>query len=499
MYGNAPPVETFHRFLVSKQKQQGFVMDALDPAQATASSSVTKLLPAVAGLLVAAVVAFSAASPPTHYLSWTGLLTFALQRLFAVSLASVLTVAILCAVLSGGKHLDSHLLLVQTSRAAIWLAPLALLIRANSAWTLLAAAAFAILLTASLRSSAPRALDPEDSILLSLRPDVLPLFPKLRPGISIAAALCAQTGVLALFAGYALAASILLGAAVCAWTWWSTPGANSIHASQTQNVPVVLLASIVMLAALLPYLHGARGFGLGSSHKHAVRVLLRGNVSPRRYAAETVNDSQRTASEGNTGIVLWPEKQLHTQLIAPTPIDLTNPPALGPNANPLVIPFDGVYWFFKSPDLRPPRTSREAHASPETVDIRSTDGRPLSIEAHDYLGSLINVDCCSRIQIAVRNADRYPDTVSLELILVDSSQPQHPSKSLGRMLVKSTRPWRIYEHPQPISELLSFPIPPHASLRHFDQVRIIFRMDHSRAEAGARIAIDHFVLVPRGL
>src|SRR5690349_20076923 len=63
MYGNTHSVETFHVFLVSKEKQQGFVMDAFDPAQVTASSSVTKLLPALAGLLVATVVAFSAASP----------------------------------------------------------------------------------------------------------------------------------------------------------------------------------------------------------------------------------------------------------------------------------------------------------------------------------------------------------------------------------------------------------------------------------------------------
>ncbi len=492
-------METFHHFLVSKQKQQGFVMDAFDPAQATASSSVTKLLPALAGLLAAAAVAFSAASPPTHYLSWSGVLTFALQRLFAVSLASVLTVAILCAIVSRDKHLDSQLLLVQTSRAAIWLAPLALLIRANSAWTLVAVAAFAILLTPSLRSSGPRTLDPEDSVLLSLRPDILPLFPKLRPQISIAAALCAQTGMLIFFAGYTTAGSILFGAAICAWAWWSIPGANSLHPSQTQNVPAVLLATIFTLAALLPYLHGAAGFGLGSSHQRAVRVLPRGGASARRYTAETVNDSQRPAGEGNTGIVLWPEEQLHTQLIAPTPIDLTNLPALGPNANPLVIPFGGVYWFFKAPDVRPPRTSRQAHASPETVDIRSTDGRPLSIEAHDYLGSLIALDCCSRIQIAVRNADRYPDTVSLELILVDTSQAGQPSESLGRMLVKSTRPWRIYERPQPVGEMLNFQIPPRSLLRHFDEVRIIFRLDHTRADAGARIAIDHFVLVPRGL
>src|SRR5436305_11471015 len=159
-----------------QEKQQGFVMDASDPAQATASSSVTKLLPALAGLLVATVIAFSAASPPTHYLSWTGVLTFALQRLFAVSLSSVLTVAILCAIVSRGKHPDSQLLLVQTSRVAIWLAPLALLMRANSAWTLAAVAAFAMVLTATIRYSGRRDLHPQDSVLLSLRPDVLPLF-----------------------------------------------------------------------------------------------------------------------------------------------------------------------------------------------------------------------------------------------------------------------------------------------------------------------------------
>lgn len=497
MYGSTHHVETFPRFLVSKINNR-FVMDRSDPAQATVLSSFTRRQPAVAGLLVAAVVAFSAASPPTHYLSWASLLTFAVQRLLAVSLACVLTVAVLSAILSPGKHLDTQLLLVQTSRAAIWLAPLALLMRANSALTLLAAAAFAILITPSMRSSGPRPLDPEDSVLVSLRPDILPLFPKVRPRISVLAALGAQTGILAFFAGYPVGGSILFGAAVCTWAWWSAASANSL-ASQSHSVPGVLLAMIFTFAALLPYLHGAAGLGLGSSHQHAVRVLVRGSASPRRYTAETVNDSQRPAGEGNTGIVLWPEKQLHTQLVAPTPIDLTNAPALGPNANPLVIPFGGVYWFFKAPDVAPPRTSRQAQASPETVDIRSTDGRPLSIEAHDYLGSLIDLDCCSRIQIAVRNADRYPDTVSLELILIDTSQAGQPSESLGRMLVKSSHPWRIYERPQPVSEMLNFQIPPHASLRHFDEVRIIFRLDHIRAEAGARIAIDHFVLVPRGL
>jgi hypothetical protein len=158
-----------------------------------------------------------------------------------------------------------------------------------------------------------------------------------------------------------------------------------------------------------------------------------------------------------------------------------------------------VYWFFKSPDVRPPASSRQAHASPDAVEIRSTDRRPLSIEAHDHLGSSIDLACCSRIQVAIRNADRYPDTVSLELILVDTSHPQHASESLGQMMVKSTAPWKIYEHPHPMNETLNFEIPSRSRLRHFDEISIVFRLDRARADAAARIAIDHLVLMPRGL
>lgn len=168
-------------------------------------------------------------------------------------------------------------------------------------------------------------------------------------------------------------------------------------------------------------------------------------------------------------------------------------------AIPLVIPFDRVYWFFKWPDVRPPRSSREAHGSPEALDIRSTDQRPLSMEAHENLGSLIDLDCCSRIQIAIRNADRYPETVSMELVLIDSSQRGKPSQSLGRMWVKSTSPWKIPDEHSPTLETLNYGIPAKTSLRRFDEVMIVFRLDPSRADTGPRIAIDRLVLVPRGL
>jgi hypothetical protein len=133
------------------------------------------------------------------------------------------------------------------------------------------------------------------------------------------------------------------------------------------------------------------------------------------------------------------------------------------------------------------------------VEIRSTDRRPLSIEAYDHLGTLIDLDCCSKIQISIRNTDRYPETVSLELTLINTSLPHKPSQLLGSMMVRSTRPWKIFESPKPVTETLNFLVPARRSLQRFDELKIVFRLDRARADAAARIAIDHFVLVPRGL
>jgi hypothetical protein len=108
------------------------------------------------------------------------------------------------------------------------------------------------------------------------------------------------------------------------------------------------------------------------------------------------------------------------------------------------------------------------------------------------------VESCSRIQIAIRNADRYPETVSLELILINTSLPGKPSQSLGRSMVQSTRPWSLRGERPVAAETLNFDIPSNASLRRFDEVMIIFRLDAGRGEAGAKIGVDRFVLVPRG-
>jgi hypothetical protein len=73
----------------------------------------------------------------------------------------------------------------------------------------------------------------------------------------------------------------------------------------------------------------------------------------------------------------------------------------------------------------------------------------LSMEAHENLGNMIELGGCSRIQVAIRNADHYPETVSLELVLINTRAPGKPAQSLGKVMVKSTRPWKLYDEPAP--------------------------------------------------
>lgn len=464
-----------------------------------------KIRVALFGLAFAAIVAAVVCRlPAVRLFSWSELYGAALLRMLEVWIAcsgAAWAFSALAPILSGT---ELRHLIFGISLNALWLAPLALFIRENSLWTLVLPAIVAVLVTLSIRDvqPPPAAGSREESLLFSLYPDNLPLWYKRSPQISTAAALCAEGGLLAAFAGCGFWAALLVTIAFATWTWSYT---RNTEVARWQHSPgerrafmLVPLAFVFELVALFPFLQTSHGYGrFGISvGSHGFLTDGSGHYRGQPIRVTSPEKSALTASEGDSGIILIPASETITKLVAPTPVQLTALPASGRTSDPLVIPFNGVYWFFKAPDIQPPRTSRQAYASPDKVEIRSTDRRPLSIEAHDYLGSLIDLNCCSRIQIAIRNADRYPETVSLELVLVNTTLPSRPSESLGVALVKSTH---IYGKPSPASETLNFPIPQRPSLLRFDEVRIVFRLDRARADAGARIAIDHFVLVPRGL
>lgn len=484
-------------------------MSTFDLVGSSAPKPFPKWLPPAGGLLAAAPVASFVSLPPlVHTLSPGEILGLAVENVLAVFLATAAVVWCLCVIRPPATGSDTRRLIVRTSLDALWLPPLALFIRENSVWAMVIAAVFVSKVVTSFRLLHDELERPDGEE--SLLPNLLGLRQSStfwHQASGAAATLCAEAGAIAAFAGYSFSSAFLVGTASAVWTWSFTRGERS-NAAQPSSPPssrslaIFALAIVVTAAGLiryLPHTFRVRGFGV-SSPDHARQGSPQDRPRGERGTQRTLDRAGVAPSESDPGIVLWPEKQAQTKLIAPTPVFGNSLLTSQRSAKRLEIPFDGVYWFFKAPDQHPPRTSRQEHGSPELVNIRSTDRRPLSVEAHDHLGSMLDLDCCSRIQVAIRNADQYPETVSLELILINTSVPGKPSQSLGTMMVKSTRPWKLYDEPsKSVSETLNFVIPRHASIRRFDEVMVVFRLDAARADAGPKIAIDRFVLVPRGL
>ena len=163
---------------------------------------------------------------------------------------------------------------------------------------------------------------------------------------------------------------------------------------------------------------------------------------------------------------------------------------------PLSIPFSGEYWMFRWPYARPPKTSFFQRGSPAALSFSSTDHRPLQMEARHKLDQPVALSCCSAIRLEIRNADRYPGTISLELVLINNEQPGAPSLSLGHYNVTS-RPDFSRDPIVPAHETLEFPIPATAALDSFNEFKIVFLRARVRMDKSAKLAIDRFILMPR--
>jgi hypothetical protein len=506
----------------------GFNMDTLEGIGASSPKSIPRWVPSAGGLLVAAVVAsLLCRVPHVRSLSWAELVSSAVECVTAVFLACGIAVWGLCAIRPAKGRLFASLIL-RTSVDAVWLAPLALFIRENSELAMAVAAVLVATISRSLcwiRDTSGQAEAINLSALGSAQgrfaiAESAPCF--WRQTRSAAAALCAQTGALVGFAGYPVTSALLWGVSSGVWTSSFLRDAppdqlfRTSSRSASRILSVVALAILLTALGLLPYLRHTivmGGFGvlaknhsrLGSSqrNKRGLRSSENGSESAGRRAQQSgekpLEDSTAVDEDSSSGVILWPKKQAYTKLVSPVPAALNASSTRNRRANPLVIPFNGVYWFFKAPELQPPKTSRQAQGSPEIMEIHSTDRSPLFMEAHESLGSLLDLDCCNKIQIVIRNADRYQGTVSLELILINGSLPGRPQQSLGSGVVNSTRAWKLYEDQPFTSETLNYAIPGNLAIHRFDEIRIVFRLDAFRADDAAKVAIERLVLVPRDL
>jgi hypothetical protein len=376
---------------------------------------------------------------------------------------------------------------LRTASTAVWFAPATILLSMFSPAALAAALVLVVSTTRLLCSDwhpvhADRKL-PES----------------LFPAMAIAAVF--QAGLVAVMMKYPLvgAAFFLMSAAMLTLL---TTVTGVWEGGRTASLPRSILGVLltVVLAATLT-VGGLRTTGKGRWRWDffAPPTSGEGPDAASDKLAKTYKPSPQTldlTDNSYQGVILWPEVKPVTVLVAPLPALPHSQLGLAP-ANPLSIPFAGEYWMFKPPLMRPPPRSFFRRGSPAALFFRTTDHRPLLMEARHKLDQPIDLRCCGGIRLVVANADRYPGTVTLELLLSDTHARQAGSLSLGKVAVQS-RPDLRQDPVEPVSETLDYAIPRSTVLGQFDEFIVLFHRDPMRIDRSARIAIERFVLTPRG-
>ena len=194
------------------------------------------------------------------------------------------------------------------------------------------------------------------------------------------------------------------------------------------------------------------------------------------------------------GVILLPPKVERKEIVAPAP----RTPAITLGlAKPVVIPFDGPYWFFKAPARRPAREAHVAHGKATEVNVHSSDSNPLMMEAHQTLGSVVDLRCCAALDLRVLNADKRPGAIDLGIVLTDSTAAGRPSLYLGEQTLPSSTPLVIPHDRAPVEETLHFTIPAAARALRFNEITVVFHTAPFHARYGAKVEIRNFVLIPR--
>jgi hypothetical protein len=318
---------------------------------------------------------------------------------------------------------------------------------------------------------------------------------------ALACAFALQGSVVSLLGGYPLGAACLVCLGVALLTLRSLVAGGS-EVRRTETLPRSLLG-LLLTVILSAGLTVGGGLTVGLASDSGSPGSSAAPKSPARapvasvYVPPSAAEEISVADRGVPGIILWPEVKPQTQLVAPLPSWVRRPgPAQLPP--PATIPFSGEYWMFRPPNLRPPQRSYFQKASPLKLSFVTTDHVPLRMEAHQRLEHEIDLQCCGAIQIAISNADSYPGSVTLELILIDGQEPVRNSQTLGTAEVAS---WPLQafwsREVHPVSDLLNFVIPASTVLRQFNEIKVLFHFSLIRRDRSARISIERFVLLPR--
>jgi hypothetical protein len=293
--------------------------------------------------------------------------------------------------------------------------------------------------------------------------------------------------------GWILTACALLSGSIFLIAWKLTlPPSKGTPASTHTRRGAWRLASVVIPAILVTLFALIHGVG----HRAQLEaVAAQSRANPHGRAAKPSEDTPASATgiAGYHSIILWPEPQRHD--IQPPIPALTSVLAPG-TTKPLIIKFDGPYFYFQMPNKRPAPNALQVHGTPIAHDFQSNNFIPLVMEAHQTLGRPIPIARLREIELDILNGDNRPGPISIALLLTDSASPNN-QLYLGQEPVLTSQPGSFAVKSAPAAETLRFQIPNPAKLRRFDQITVMVLPDSSNYDQGSKVAVEQFQLIPR--
>lgn len=383
----------------------------------------------------------------------------------------------------------------------IWVPAMVLFWDQLSPLTPLVAAVGAYLLASGLRGATDSAFAPAVPAPIVWSQDVSDLFAEslYRPpaethGYLIAFGLYAAAWAVAERANYTAAALLAFCAALFAWQRTLPRGASQ------KNTHIYRRAAVRLAAVALPAVFVTLWALLGNvlyhqrlQQAHAAAASLGRNSAGKKNASTRLEKSG-VGLGGYQSVVLWPYPE-KKQIVAPIPLKSQ---LLAPGTTrPLIIRFDGSYWYIQPPNKQPGPMGHTAHGTPIDVNIRANNLTPIMMDAHQPLPQPIRVARCREIDVTIENADNRAGLVSLGMLLTDPLSHQKRTLYLGEQPIVSTEPQHFAVKSTPVAETLRFVIPVDAQMLNFSEITVVILPDVEHWFVAPKIAIRQFQLFPR--
>jgi hypothetical protein len=427
--------------------------------------------------------------PQSHTLTWVRILCLSLIFIALTAAVGAAGITLPWLFLKAKPSFGLAFLSKKAGIGWLFLPCITLLYRQHSPWIFLVVALATIAVALSLRPVFPVPVETDQAKFAAWKASTLPTLYGLpiadfRPLRALIIALGIQGALVFAVRESLYLASILLAASTFLLAWrWSAFDRSAIQRFARKG-PRILLCGVALVLTMLALVPWVAGKSYGSN-------------KPAHKPALITHESKEEDQPGSeyVGIILWPPPVKKTEIVPPPPRTVS--PTTGKAPKPIVIPFDGQYWYFKAPSTRPGPRAHVAHGRATYANVHSTNSAPLLMEAYQNLGTSIDLRCCSEIDVTVTNADTRPGTIALGIRLADSDSVGQHSQNLAELTIPSSKADQIPLHRPPVEEVLRFPIPQSTTLHRFNEITVIYLPAPQRARAGAKVSIESFTLIPK--